>query len=153
MYRTKPPMIISSSFQFTSSLAHSAMTSQQSFTTSLTVPRLSRTIALLGATRDVLPCGVEPASCGCKQTFLLLFLKIAIDLLLVDLGHLEQGCEKCDQVDAQESELRPEEDDAEEGEVDGDAVDEGAEDGGCADILGRWVGGELAAWLDQVSVL
>ena len=47
----------------------------------------------------------------------------------------------------------PEKHHTEEGEVDGDAVDKGAENGWRADVLRGGVGGELAAGLDEVLVL
>jgi len=116
---------------------------------------ISRTIArrLPSPSSNIAPRSTEPTSSASQQTLLLFLLKITINLFLVQTRRLEQRSQEDDEVNTQEGELSPEEDNAKEGEVDGDAVDEGAEDGRRADLLGSGVGGELAASLDEVLVL
>ena len=77
---------------------------------------------------DVLPSSAEPSASGGKKTLFLFFAKIVVELLLVQSGDPEQHDQEDDKEDSEESELRPEVDHAEEGEVDGDAVEEGADD-------------------------
>lgn len=74
-------------------------------------------------------------------------------MLLVEGGCPEQRGDEDNEVDAQEGELSPEENDSEEGEIDCDTVDKGAENRGCADLLGRGIGSKFAAGLDEVLVL
>lgn len=119
----------------------------------LSVPGLGSTVRLLGAAGNVLPGSIESASSASKKTLLFFFLEVAVDLLLIDLGNTEQRCDEDDEVYAEEGELCPEHDDTKEGEVDGDTVNEGAQDGRCADVLCGRVLGEFATGLDKVFVL
>jgi len=65
--------------------------------------------------------------------------------------------EKCrdeyDQVDSQESKLRPEVNNAEEREVDSDAIDESANNTWSAHILGDRIGGKLRAFADSILMV
>lgn len=77
---------------------------------------------------DVLPSGTEsPASRG-EETLFLFLAQVVVELLLVQSRDTEQHDQEDDDEDSEESELRPEVDDTEEGEIDGDAVEEGADD-------------------------
>ena len=116
---------------------------------------ISRTVTrrLPGTTRNITPRSAEPTSSASQQTLLLFLLEITINLLLVQTRRLEQRRQEDNEINTQKGELSPKEDDAEEGEVDGDAVDKGAEDGRRADLLGSGVGSKFTAGLDEVLVL
>ena len=122
---------------------------------SILIPRLGSAIAsrLPCASSDITPGSTKPASSAGKQTLLLFLLEIAIDLFLVKGWSLEERGEEDNQIDAQESELSPEEHDTEEWEVDGDAINEGAENRGCTDLLRRGVGSEFAARPNEILVV
>lgn len=112
-----------------------------------------RALDALCTTSDVLPRGTESATSASKQAFLLLLPQIIIQLLLIQLRHAEKHDEEHDGEDAEESELRPEIDEAEERKVDIDAVEEGGHDRGRADEVGDRVVGALGAWPDGFTVV
>lgn len=116
------------------------------------ISALSSTIVVLAASSYVLPCGTESAPGACKQTLLLVLFKVCVHLLLIQLGDPEKCGKEHDDVDAEEGELRPEQDHAKEREVDGHAVDEGAENRGRADVVSHRVGRKLRAGLDGFLV-
>jgi hypothetical protein len=86
---------------------------------------LSRAIArrLPSTTSNITPRSTEPTSRASQETLFLFLLKITINLFLIQTRSLEQRSQEDDQVNTQEGELSPEEDDAEKGKIDGDAVD------------------------------
>lgn len=106
-----------------------------------------------GTTSDVLPSRTEASSSAGKQTFLFLLAEVFVQLLLVQSRDAEQHDCEDDDEDAEESELRPEVNDTEEGEVDGDAVEEGAHCGRRADKVADGVVVALRARLNGVAVV
>lgn len=111
------------------------------------------TLDASSTTGDVGPCGTKAAACAGEKTFLLFLCKIIIQLLLIETRSTEQHDDKDNEEDAEESELSPEVDDAEEGEINGDAVQERANDGGCADHASDRVVGGFAARTDSLVVV
>jgi len=107
----------------------------------------------LGLASDILPSGIESASRTRKQALLFLLLKVGIKLILVKLGCPEKSGDEDDEIDGQERKLRPEIDDAEEREIDRDAVDEGAHYRWCTDILSNGVGGKLGTSPNRTLVV
>jgi hypothetical protein len=102
---------------------------------------------------DVLPSGTEsPASRG-EETLFLFLAQVVVELLLVQSRDTEQHDQEDDDEDSEESELRPEVDDTEEGEIDGDAVEEGADDCRRADEVTDRVVVALGARLDCFAVV
>lgn len=102
---------------------------------------------------DILPSRAEPPSSASKQTLFLLFASVFVELLLVQSRDAEEHDEEDHEEDSEESKLRPEVDDAEEGEVDSDAVEEGADGRGSADEVADGVVVALGAGLDGVAVV
>ena len=106
-----------------------------------------------GTTSDVLPSCTEASASAGEQTFLFFLAKVFVELLFVQARDAEQHDYEDNEEDSEESELRPEVDDAEEGEVDGDAVEEGAHRGRCADEVADGVVVALGARLDCAAVV
>ncbi|KAH9825751.1 retinitis pigmentosa 1-like 1 protein isoform X2, partial [Teratosphaeria destructans] len=90
----------------------------------------------LRAAGDILPSRSKSPPGTRQQPLFFLLPQILIHLLLVQLGDAEEHDEEHNHEDAEESELRPKVYDAEEGEVDGNAVEEGGDDAGRADCAG-----------------
>lgn len=127
---------------------------EETLATPFTIPRLGRTIRrILGAAGDILPSSVKPASSAGKKTLLFFLFEIAVDLVLIDLGDPKESGKEHNHVYAKEGKLSPEKNDTEEGEIDGDTVDESAQDGRRANILRRRIFRKLAAGLNEVLVL
>ena len=123
--------------------------------------RRSSTSAIIGTntlhtsstTGDIRPSGTETTTSAGKKTFFFLFGEIIIELLLIKTRSAEQHDDKHNEEDTEESKLSPEVDKSEEGEVDGDAVQEGADYRGCADHTSDWVVGSLATRADCAVVV
>lgn len=110
-------------------------------------------VAVLRTAGDVLPRRIKPSARAREQALLFLLLQITINLLLIQFRCPEQRCYEDNDVYAQERELCPEQNHAKEGEVDGDAVDESADDTRRANLFGDGVLGKLGTALDFTEVL
>lgn len=102
---------------------------------------------------DIRPSGAETTTSAGKKAFLFLFGKVIIELLLIETGSTEQHDDKDNEENAEESELCPEIDKSEEGEVDGDTVQEGTDDRGCADHTCGWVVSSLTTRANSAVVV
>ena len=74
-------------------------------------------------------------------------------MLLVEPGRPEQHDDEDDDEDSQKDKLCPKVKDAEKGEIDRDAVEEGGNDAGGTDQPGSWVIGILGARSDGLVVV
>jgi len=123
--------------------------------------RRSSTSAIIGTdalhtsstTGDIRPSGAETTTSAGKETFFFLFGKVIVKLLLIKTGSAEQHDDKHDEEDAKESKLSPEVDKSEEGEVDGDAVQEGTNYRRRADHTSDRVVSSLATRADSAVVV
>ena len=111
----------------------------------LPIPPSIHILILRRPTRDILPSSTEPPPRAGQQALFLLRLGVLVRLVHIQFRRPEQAQDEDNQKDSQEGDLSPKVDDAEEGEIDRDAVHECADDARGADVARLVRVGELGA--------